>query len=131
MASSYTKLFNNLMNDFFEELIEIVPEETKIKVHYNLFQTLCKAHAKKPCIDFMLGSVNYLEKISMKDEAFFTSDDKPAILSSINIDKWWGNLSENTKAAIWSYIKNFFAIGIHIVDMPLESRGMINFIINN
>ena len=129
---SYVKIFNQLMDEFFRELIESFPEETKIKVHYHLFQTLCSTNIKKPCVDFMTGSVPYLEKICMKDEDFFTSDDKPQLLTSMNIQNiWTPDLSEVTKNAIWNYIKSFFTIGINIVQMPKEKMDLINYIINN
>ena len=73
----FVKIFNQVMDEFFNELIEIFPEESKIKVNYNLFQTLVKSNIRKPCSDFMLGSIPYLEKIAMRDENFFTGNDKP------------------------------------------------------
>ena len=129
---SYVKIFNQMMDEFFIELIDIFPEETKLKVHYNLFQTICKTNAKKPSNDFIIGSFPYLEKICMKDESFFTGSEKPELLEKINIKNMWtDDLSPITKDAIWKYIKNFFAIGIHIVQVPDDKIGLINFIINN
>jgi len=131
MSVSYVKIFNQVVDEFFNELMELFPEETKIKVHYNLFQTMCKTNIKKPCNDFMIGSISYLEKIAMKDEDFFLSEDKPSLLSSMNIEKLWPIISENSKTAIWNYIKSFFTIGIKIIDMPLETIPLINYIIGN
>ena len=131
MSVSYIKIFNQVVDEFFKELIEIFPEENKIKVNYNLFQTLCKANAKKPCNDFLLACIPYLEMISMKDDAFFISKNKPAWLGSMNIEKLWPELSDNTKEAIWNYIKSFFTIGINIVEMPEECMGLVNYIITN
>jgi hypothetical protein len=133
MASiEYVKVFNQVMDEFFNELIDIFPEESKIKVNYNLFQTLVKSNIRKPCTDFMHGSIPYLEKIAMRDEEFFTGEDKPSLLSSMNIEKLWTpDLSENTKNAIWKYIKTFFTIGVKVVKMPPEKFQLIDFIINN
>jgi len=132
MSIEYVKVFNQVMDEFFNELIETFPEESKIKVNYNLFQTLAKSNIRKPCSDFMIGSIPYLEKIAMRDEEFFTGSDKPSLLSSMNIEKLWTpDLSENTKNAIWKYIKTFFTIGVKIVQMPPETFGLIDFIINN
>ena len=126
----YVKTFNQIMDEFFNELIEIFPEEPKIKVQYNLFQTLCKTNIRKPCNEFMLGSVPYLEKIAMKDEDFFISPEQPKLLKSMNISKLWSSdISDNTKDAIWRYIKSFFIIGIKVVQMPPESLALINYII--
>jgi len=127
----YVKTFNQIMDEFFNELIEIFPEEPKIKVQYNLFQTLCKTNIRKPCNEFMLGSIPYLEKIAMKDEDFFVSPEQPKLLKSMNISKLWSSdISDNTKDAIWRYIKSFFIIGIKVVQMPPESLALINYIIS-
>jgi hypothetical protein len=127
----YVKTFNQIMDEFFNELIEIFPEEPKIKVQYNLFQTLCKTNIRKPCNEFMLGSIPYLEKIAMKDEDFFVSPEQPKLLKSMNISKLWSSdISDNTKDAIWRYIKSFFIIGVKVVQMPPESLPLINYIIN-
>ena len=127
----YIRIFNQLIDEFFRELIDIFPEETKIKVQHNLFQSLCKSNFKKPCTDFMLGSIDYLEKISMKDEDFFKGTNKPDLLTSMNFEKiWTPELSPVTKDAIWKYIRSFFAIGINAIQMPEDSLPLIYFIIN-
>ena len=131
MSVSYIKIFNQVVDEFFRELIEIFPEENKIKVQYNLFQTLSATNAKKPCNDFIMNSLPYLEKIAMRDEDFFKSPDKPNLLNSLNIEKLWtDNLSVNTKNAIWRYIQSFFTIGVKIIPVPEESMPLISYIIN-
>ena len=127
----YIRIFNQLIDEFFRELIDIFPEETKIKVQHNLFQSLCKSNFRKPCTDFMLGSVDYLEKISMKDEEFFKSSNRPGYLNSMGFENiWTDDLSENTKNAIWNYIKSFITIGVNVISMPPESLNLIQYIIN-
>jgi hypothetical protein len=131
MSVSYIKIFNQVVDEFFNELIEIFPEEKKIKVQYTLFQTLIKANAKKPCMEFMTKSVQFLEKIAMRDEQFFTGKEKPQLLEALNIEKiWTKELSQNTKDAIWKYIQSFFTIGIKVVEMPPETHDIIHYIIN-
>ena len=128
----YIRIFNQIVDEFFRELIEIFPEENKIKVQYNLFQTLCKTNVRKPCNDFMKTSVKYLERIAMRDENFFTSEDKPKLLNDLNFEKiWTPDLSENTKKAIWDYVKSFFTIGVKVVEMPEETHALLNYIISN
>jgi len=129
---SYVKVFNQVMDEFFNELIQTFPEETKIKVNYNLFQTLSNSNIRKPCHEFMYGSIPFLEKIAMKDEEFFTGKDKPSLLSSMNIENiWTPELSQNTKNAIWKYITTLFIIGNKVVQMPENTIPLIDFIINN
>ena len=50
----------------------------------------------------------------------------------MNIEKvWTPELSQNTKNAIWNYIKSFFTVGIKIIEMPPETLGLVNYIISN
>jgi len=129
---SYIKIFNQIVDEFFRELIEIFPEESKIKVQYNLFQTLCKTNIKKVCNDFMFGSLPYLEKICMKDEDFFKGKERPSFLNSMGFENiWTDSLSENTKNAIWNYIKSFLTIGSKIIAVPEDSIPLIEYIITN
>jgi hypothetical protein len=126
-----TKIFNQIMDEFFRELIDLLPDQPQINVQYNLFQGLCKTNIRKPCSQFMLGAIPYLEKIAMKDENFFLSQDKPKLLTKLKFDVIWVGLSDNNKDIIWKYIKNFFVVGIKAVEMPPETLPTINFIINN
>jgi len=128
---SNIKIWNQIMDEFYRELIDTFPEQTKLKVSYNFFQTICKANVRKPCREFMIGSIPYLEKVAMKDDSFFLSDDKPDILKSINVQNFWtSDLSENTKEAVWKYIKTLFKIGVTLIEMPPETHDILNFIIN-
>ena len=128
---SYIKIFNQVVDEFFNELIEIFPEEKKIKVQYTLFQTISKANSKRVCSEFMTKSVPFLEKVAMRDENFFIGEDKPQLLEALNIKKiWTPELSQVTKNAIWKYIQSFFTIGIKVIEMPQETHNIINYIIN-
>ena len=129
---SYIKVFNDLVDEFFCDLILVFPEESGIKVCYSLFQTICKVNAKKTSIDFMMNSIPYLEKVCMKDETFFTNSKEIKLFDKLNLSKLWTpELSQTTKNAIWKYIKSFYAVGIKIVEMPPETLPLINFIINS
>jgi len=131
MSVSYIKLFNQTVDDFFTELIDIFPENNNIKVKYTLFQTIIKTNVKKTCIEFMTQCMPYLEKIAMRDEDFIFGEYSPDFIKDLKLDKVsMSELSENTKLAIWRYIKSFIAIGFNIVEMPVETHDIINYIIN-
>ena len=129
---SYVKIFNQVVDEFFRELIEIFPEESKIKVQYNLFQTLRSTNIKKACNDFIIGSIPYLEQICMKDENFFKGNQRPSFLNLMGFENiWTDDLSQNTKQAIWNYIKSFFTIGIKVIQIPDDKLPLVEYIINN
>ena len=122
MNVSYVKIFNQVVDDFYNELIEIFPEEVKIKVQYTLFQTIIKVNSKKPCTEFMTKSIPFLEKIAMRDEQLVNNF---PFLENI----WTSDLSNATKNAIWRYIQSLFTIGFKIIEMPIETHDIINYII--
>jgi hypothetical protein len=86
---SYPKLFNQVVDEFFNELIETYPENNFIKVRYTLFQTLSSVNVKKPAVDFMNLVVPYLEQIAKKDEQFFISENTPELIKVLQIKSIW------------------------------------------
>ena len=128
---SYPKLFNQVVDEFFNELMELYPKNNNVKVKYNLFLTISAVNIKKPAIDFMNRVVPYLEQIAMRDEEFFLSENSPDIIKANIKSIWTPDISETTKNAIWKYIKSFITIGNFIVEMPPETQNVINYIIHN
>jgi hypothetical protein len=127
---SYLKMFNKVVDEFLIELMELFPENNKIKVQYSLFQTLVKSNARKVPNDFMINSIPYLEKICMKDITFFQGSDN-FFLTRIGFETIWPELSENTKEKIWIYLKTLFSIGSQIIELPQETIPFIEYIKNN
>lgn len=123
-------MFNQVVDEFFQELMEMFPNQTKIKVQYNLFQTLSKTNARKVPNDFMINSIPYLEKICMKDSEFFRSSDN-FFLARMGLKDIWDSLSDSSKEAIWRYIKSLITIGSKIIEMPQETLPLIEYIISN
>jgi len=126
--NTYIKIFNQIVDEFFNELIEIFPEETKIKTKYILFQGIIKVNIKKVCLEFMINIIPYLEQIAMRDEQFFLGNGKPKILEGI--DLWKTDLSPATKIAVWKYIQSLITIGSNVIEMPEEKHNLISYIIN-
>ena len=128
---SYPKLFNQVVDEFFNELMELYPTNNLIKVRYTLFQTISAVNVKKPAVDFMTLSIPFLEQIAMRDESFFLGESGPELIKIHLKSIWTPDLSLNTKNAIWNYIKSFITIGNFIVKMPPETHNVINYIIQN
>ncbi len=127
----YIRIFNETVGNFFQELMEIFPEEPRIESSYNTFKALCKINIRKPCENFMISIIPFLEKIAMRDESFFIGENMPEFLKSINFKNiWTPDLSINTKNAIWKYIQSFIIMGNHAIALPPETEGLINYIIN-
>ena len=125
-------MFNELVDQFLIEIMEIFPENKHIKLKHAMFHTLIRVNVKKPCTNFMIRIVPYLEMVILKDYNMFIGPDAPDIISNLKLDdQLLINLSDNNKAVIWRYMKSFIAVGSKVIDMPEETHKTINYIITN
>ena len=128
---SYIQVFNQVVDEFFRELMCMFPTENKIKVNHALFQTMCKTNVRKPCNDFMQGVLPYLELIANKDDQLITGNAKPGIIDSNNLDVLWPGMSDNSKKNIWKYIQTFIIIGTKIINVNRDYVPLLEYICNN
>ena len=46
-------------------------------------------------------------------------------LRELDIKKYWGNMSPNTKEATWQYLQTLYMLGTTIISIPAETLSMI------
>lgn len=123
--------FNDMMGQFLVELHETFPEEKGVKKFMNAFELLRRSNPRR-CVDgFMRGIGPYAEKISSKDESFFLEESEHIdFLKDLNIKKYWnaGDVSQNTKDAIWQYLQTLYMLGTTITSIPADTLSMIETI---
>ena len=107
------------------------PNESKIKLNYTLFKTMCKTNVKKPCNDFMHGVLPYLEMIANTDEQLILGDHKPTIIDSNNLNILWPDMSDNSKISVWKYIQTFIIIGTKIITIKPDYSPLLDYICSN
>jgi hypothetical protein len=112
--------FIQLMDQFLCELMEVFPEEKKLKSYHMKFEALKSTNPKKVLELFMNSVTPVSEYIVNKDETLFTSD-KTTWFSDIELDKLWvSGITENTKNAIWSHLNTLYIIGTTIQNIPSD-----------
>lgn len=118
--------FNELMQQFLDELEVAFPDDPKLKKHQSNFSLLRKANARKPLNSFMEAVSPYSSKIMAKDESYFLEHaDENEFIRELDIKTKWATCSENTKNAIWQYMQTLFIIGTTINSLPNEALTMI------
>ena len=130
MTTSIDK-FNSLLNEFIDKIINKYPNES-LNDYKKAFVLLKITSPSTPSSLFMAGCVDYKKQIKTRDEAFFINND--AIKNKINsfsieigINKYWNELSDNTKTAIWDYIQSLFLLGELIINKnPSEFNKIRN-----
>jgi hypothetical protein len=119
--------FNDMMQQFLEELVQTFPEEPAMKKYRNAFEMLRDANARA-CMENFMTSVNpYSKQIMAKDASFFLNN--PSVFKDFNLSTiWTDDLSENTKNAIWQYLQTLYILGNTITALPENTLSMIESI---
>jgi hypothetical protein len=116
--------FNDMLEQFLTELMGTFPEEKSIRKYHAGFDVLRKSNPKKVIEGFMGAIGPYAQKVMNKDESIL--DDNLDILDDLSIKKHWnGDISDNTKQAIWQYLQTLYMLGTTITSIPAETLDMI------
>lgn len=116
--------FNELMQQFLDELEVAFPDDPKLKKHQSNFSILKRANARKPLTAFMEQVGPHAQKIMAKDETYFL-ESTDSFITDLDIKTKWDTSSENTKNAIWQYLQTLYIIGTTINSLPAEALSMI------
>lgn len=119
--------FNDMMQQFLDELVLTFPAEKKLVKYQNTFVLLRKTNAKKPLTEFMISITPYAKYLMQKDEEFFkTHAAEIKFLDELDIQRLWGaDLSDISKNAIWQYLQTLYILGTTISSLPAETLNMI------
>tara|TARA_B100000927_G_scaffold178285_1_gene143607 strand:+ start:6856 stop:7332 length:477 start_codon:yes stop_codon:yes gene_type:complete len=123
--------FNTLFNEFIDKIINKYRKQSLVE-YKKVFTLLKITSPSTPSSLFMAGCIDYKNEIRNRDEAFFVNsvDIKNKIRSfsiEIGINKYWNELSDNTKTAIWDYIQSLFLLGELIINKnPSEFNKIRN-----
>lgn len=122
-----TNAFNDMMQQFLDELVLTFPNEKKLAKYQATFILLRKASPKKPLNEFMESVTPYANHLMQKDEEFFkTHAAEVPFLDDLDIKRLWNSeLSDSTKNAIWQYLQTLYILGTTLNALPPETLSMI------
>lgn len=121
---NYLEKFNNTFNEFMDDLINLFPNDSDLRMYKNMLSTALCVDDKVLNNIFKVSVVeNYGQQLLAKDETFFLNHDYTE-LSSINVEynallnkirTYWSNMNENNKNTIWKYFKVLILLSNKIV----------------
>jgi len=119
--------FNDMMQQFLDELVLTFPEEKSFKKFQNSFQLLRKTNPRSPMNNFMESISPYINSVMKKDEVFFKEHATTIpFLKKLNLSAiWTDELSQNTKDTIWQYLQTLYILATTISALPAETLSMI------
>ena len=118
-------VFNDMMGNFLNELIETFPEIDELR-GYNTRFLIMKSTSPKTIVEtFMTNIRPYKDQLKARDEDFFRNCDN-SFLRDIRANEFWNDeLSENSKNAIWEYLNQLYIIGSTVNAIPNELMSSI------
>ena len=130
MATTSTKAFNDMLEQFVQELIQTFPSEKCLKKYALKLDLLRKTNPKRCVTKFMKRIQPYGDQIMKKDESFFVNAEQvPEFMDELNIAaNWTAELPQTTKDAIWQYLQTLYMLGMTITSIPPETMTMIEAI---
>lgn len=122
--------FNDMMQQFLDELVLTFPDEKGFKSFQSNFQILRKTNPKLPMNNFMKSITPHVSHVMQRDETFFRDHaDTIPFMKTLNIASvWTDDLSETTKATIWQYLQTLFVLASTIMSLPDDTLNMIESI---
>lgn len=108
---SIIKAFNKILLNFIEELENKYPEETDISIYKNSVILLDKTNPKLIPNYYKIYVYIYKDYIDKKNESFFLNNDfneetggsEWCFVRGMRLKKYWKDLSDKSKDAVWEY----------------------------
>ena len=108
---SIIKAFNKILLNFIKELENKYPEETDISIYKNSVILLDKTNPKLISNYYKIYVYIYKDYIDEKNESFFLNNDfneetggsEWCFVRGMRLKKYWKDLSDKSKDAVWEY----------------------------
>lgn len=126
---STVQAFNTMLKNFLEELADVFPEETQIKLFLEGLDPLVALTPRAPMDMFVDALAPHTGLAMAKDPALF---DKLQFPGGIDFARLWKtDISDNTREAIWQYINMLFLLGTTVRSMPPQMLEGIETVAKN
>jgi hypothetical protein len=126
MASTVSA-FNDMMQQFLDELVLTFPEEKSFVKFQASFSLIRKTRPRMVLEKYMKSIGPVSSQLMEKNEKFFKENsDSIELLKELDLMKiWTDDLSQNTKEAIWKYLQTLYILATTISALPAETLSMI------
>lgn len=115
---SIPQAFNTMMKNFLEELADVFPEETQIRLFLDGFDSLAALSPRSPMDMFVESLTPHTDLVMARNPELFQRLEFPG---GIDFGKLWtSDISDNTREAIWQYITLLFTMGTTVRNAPPE-----------
>lgn len=117
--------FNDMMEQFVNELIQTFPEEMAFQKYQVSLEMLRRTNPRK-ILDGYMKAVGPIQSRIMSRDDTVMSDVTCEFIQDLKIKNiWTPDLSENTKNAIWQYLQTLIILGSTISALPQEALTAI------
>lgn len=104
--------FNNQVENFIKDLLNIYPDDSHFKVGYEKFKLIRSMNVRKVHTLFKLYVVPYRKYIVSRDDTFFSNElikehsaDDDTFQKVFNFKEMWHNgMTDKNKNIVWTYL---------------------------
>jgi hypothetical protein len=114
--------FNDMLQVFMDELVEVFPENKDIAMFASGLSDVIAVNAKMPMKMFMDAIGPHAKQVAARDEHLFDTMDFPGIDFKA---LWASDISPATKDAIWQYISTLLLLGTTVSSVPEDVLASI------
>jgi hypothetical protein len=107
--------------EFLMELSKTIPEQASLKAELESVDE----RESKEVVQTFIKQIPDSSKVVNRDSSFFTNPTEGSFPHVHNLDKYYDELSENTKDAIWQYLNTMYVLSTTINNIPAELLGAI------
>jgi len=117
--------FNDMMEQFVNELIQTFPEEMAFQKYQVSLEMLRRTNPRKILDGYMRAVGPIQQRIMNRDETVM-NDVSCEFIQDLKIANiWTPDLSDGTKNAIWQYLQTLIVLGTTISALPQEALTAI------
>jgi len=114
--------FNDMMEQFINELVQTFPEEKTFKKYQVALDLARKTNPRQILNEYMSAVRPVSDRIMQSDESVLNDVNIPDLdLTKI----WTPDLSAGTKSAIWQYLQTLIVLGTTISALPQDALSAI------
>ena len=118
-----TSAFNRLLVQFVQELAEVFPEHTKLKVAERALEDIIAVNAQLPMQKYVELVAPHATKLTNRDGSMF----EKLVLFNIDFETLWKteDVSEATRDSVWKYLSTLWSLATVVSSLPPEMLASI------
>lgn len=121
--------FNNMAEEFLNQMSKTFPDEPKLRGYYQLFKATRKMSVRQPVKMFMESLEPYGIEIMTRNEDFFKLPDHVEYVERLSgkmgLIDYWSTMKPEVKNAIWEFFQGLYVLGMSVTGRDAQLHAVL------